>query len=59
MSETRIESDHVTMPLTDHNNFVYIGIFYIGSPGGSDSECQGASFEKEAFVSGRSNIASE
>ena len=41
MSETRIESDHVTMPLTDHNNFVYIGIFYIGSPGGSDSECQG------------------
>ena len=38
---TNIEADHVTMPLTNHSNYAYIGIFYIGSAGGPGYECTG------------------
>lgn len=31
--ETNIESDHVIMPLDNHGNYGYMGIFYIGSAG--------------------------
>ena len=40
--ETNIESDHVVMPLTNHSNYGYIGIFYIGSEGSEEGQCDGA-----------------
>lgn len=39
--ETSIASDHVIMPLTNHGNYGYIGIYYIGAASNEDDDCSG------------------
>ena len=43
--ETSIGSDHVIMPLTNHGNYGYIGIYYIGADHDEDDGCYGGELQ--------------